>query len=485
MMMKRTVCLLFVATATAQLGSGIDWRYYTTQDGQPVPGLPDGRRVGGPRLEPADLFSPAARVATNPSVETYGNASSPKLRGYRGADVAWRQNPSNHSAECLANGGVWNKFFDGVGDSPPVLRVRWSANCSIPFHYHPTGAIYWILYGRMYFVGDCGTDCTDRAVGRGEIRWVRPGFNYGPEHNDYDAPCEITVLGVDTNPTFEHAPAPYRVQKRVLVDYIYGPGGLVTKTMGGREDSLAWQLGLAGLAGFVAQGTVHGIETTMVRQQLASKPLHMVATARAIVGAEGVASLYRGFAAAGLRELSYTSLRFGLYEPLKKALGAEDPRTAPFHKKSSRASARRARAVAGGPARPWPLNFYRGVSATVLRACCLGATKMACYDQVKEELRRRCGLRDDVPSGATRPGRRGVAAARDHGGDVAGDERARALDGERAGHLPPPRPRPGPHRGHAGPGGLFRGFSAQWAPGPRAVHYAWEQMRLLAGMRPL
>jgi hypothetical protein len=65
-------------------------------------------------------------------------------------------------------------------------------------------------------------DCTDRAVGRGEIRWVRPGFNYGPEHNDYDAPCEITVLGVDTNPTFEHAPAPYRVQKRVLVDYIYG-----------------------------------------------------------------------------------------------------------------------------------------------------------------------------------------------------------------------------------------------------------------------
>ena len=314
-MMKRTVCLLFVATATAQLGSGIDWRYYTTQDGQPVPGLPDGvegriwqgthgvydvvlaapnavrfklaagatlgaRRggdgrfafdvpmhwcvtagnvtfeaggptyetgdvlwagagmahgpiysaggavisavSGGPRLEPADLFSPAARVATNPSVETYGNASSPKLRGYRGADVAWQQNPSNHSAECLANGGVWNKFFDGVGDSPPVLRVRWSANCSIPFHYHPTGAIYWILYGRMYFVGDCGTDCTDRAVGRGEIRWVRPGFNYGPEHNDYDAPCEITVLGVDTNPTFEHAPAPYRVQKRVLVDYIYG-----------------------------------------------------------------------------------------------------------------------------------------------------------------------------------------------------------------------------------------------------------------------
>ncbi|KAH8047387.1 thiosulfate transmembrane transporter [Aureococcus anophagefferens] len=180
--------------------------------------------------------------------------------------------------------------------------------------------------------------------------------------------------------------------------------------MGGREDSLAWQLGLAGLAGFVAQGTVHGIETTMVRQQLASKPLHMVATARAIVGAEGVASLYRGFAAAGLRELSYTSLRFGLYEPLKGArrrgpadravpqkvlagLGAAfaSAVASPTDLLKIRAMAvtgppeslaAQARAVAGGPARPWPLNFYRGVSATVL-ACCLGATKMACYDQMR------------------------------------------------------------------------------------------------------
>ena len=312
-----TVALACVAGTAAPLGNGTkgieDWRYYTTENGRPVPGLPDGvegriwqgnhgvydvvlaapnavrfslsagaslgsRRgdgtfafaapmhwsvtqgnvtfeaggptyeagdvfwagagmahgpiataggaivsavSGGPRLEPAQLFAPAERVETNPSVETYSNASSPKLRGYRGADAEWHQNPSNHSAECLANGGVWNKWFDGVGDSPPVLRVRWSANCSIPFHYHPTGAIYWILYGRMYFVDDCGTGCEDRAVGRGEIRWVRPGFSYGPEHNDYDAPCEITVLGVNTNPTFEQAPSPYRVEKRVLVDYVY------------------------------------------------------------------------------------------------------------------------------------------------------------------------------------------------------------------------------------------------------------------------
>ena len=34
-----------------------------------------------------------------------------------------------------------------------------------------------------------------------------------------------------------------------------------------------------------------------------------------------------------MRELSYSSLRFGLYEPIKKVLGAKDPATTPFYKK--------------------------------------------------------------------------------------------------------------------------------------------------------
>jgi len=152
--------------------------------------------------------------------------------------------------------------------------------------------------------------------------------------------------------------------------------------------------------------------------------------------------------------------------------------------------AAQARAVAGGPARPWPLNFYRGVSATVLRACCLGATKMACYDQVKEELRRRCGLRDDVPS--ERYALQGAAAV------AAGLAITVATSPATNARVLWMASEPGTfrHLGHAlghivatrGPGGLFRGFSAQWARfGPYAlVHYfAWEQMRLLAGMRPL
>ena len=66
----------------------------------------------------------------------------------------------------------------------------------------------------------------------------------------------------------------------------------------GREDSLAWQLGLAGAACTVAQGAVHWVETTMVRQQLASVQQNMVATISNIVKTEGAPALYRGFSAA-------------------------------------------------------------------------------------------------------------------------------------------------------------------------------------------
>ena len=289
-----------------------------------------------------------------------------------------------------------------------------------------------------------------------------------------------------------------------------------------REDQLRWQLGLAGCACLVAQSSVHWVETTMVRQQLAEHPKSMPATVGEIARGEGVAALYRGFVAAGLREMSYSSLRFGLYEPLKKALGAEDPATAPFYKKvlagllagafasavasptdllkiraqsetgAARSIAAHCRDIANVPGGQafWPLNFYNGVSATILRASCLGATKMATYDGTKTWLRSAAGWRDDVPK--ERYALQGVAAF------VAGfaitvttspatNARTFIMSS------PPGRFK---HLGDAllfivqerGPLGLFRGFGAQWARfGPYAVvqYYTWEQLRLLAGMRPL
>lgn len=288
----------------------------------------------------------------------------------------------------------------------------------------------------------------------------------------------------------------------------------------GREDSLAWQLGLAGAACTVAQGTIHWVETTMVRQQLATNQQNMLRTIQHIVRTEGAPALYRGFAAAGMRELSYSSLRFGLYEPIKKSLGAEDPATTPFYKKvlagllagafasavasptdllkiraqaatgPSESVVAHARAIAKGPAKPWPLNFYRGVSATIVRASCLGATKMATYDQTKTYLRSICGWRDAVP--LERYKLQGAAAVAT---GLAITVATSPATNARTFIMANP-PGTYSHVGNAlvaivqqrGPIGLFRGFGAQWARfGPYALvqYFCWERLRDAAGMRPL
>ena len=59
----------------------------------------------------------------------------------------------------------------------------------------------------------------------------------------------------------------------------------------------------------------------------------MVGTTTKIAGEEGVGALWKGVNAAWLREASYTSLRLGLYEPIKVAFGAADPESATFLKK--------------------------------------------------------------------------------------------------------------------------------------------------------
>ena len=86
--------------------------------------------------------------------------------------------------------------------------------------------------------------------------------------------------------------------------------------------------GLVGTSCVAAQGTVHWTRTAMVQQQLAGMrgevPLGMVAQTASIWQSEGLRGLYRGFSAAALREATYSSLRFGLYEPLKVALDTSE-----------------------------------------------------------------------------------------------------------------------------------------------------------------
>ena len=125
--------------------------------------------------------------------------------------------------------------------------------------------------------------------------------------------------------------------------------------------------------------------------------------------------LSQGMNAAALREMSYSSLRFGLYEPFKRLLGEEDASKTELWKKfasgalagivgSALANPTDVLKVrmqaAEGPRRSMgqhikevladggPAAFYRGVSATIIRAAILNATKLAAYDETKYMLKR-------------------------------------------------------------------------------------------------
>jgi hypothetical protein len=91
------------------------------------------------------------------------------------------------------------------------------------------------------------------------------------------------------------------------------------------NSELALNFGLVGTSCVAAQATVHWTQTTMVRQQLAAmkggEQLSFPAAVASIARSEGIAGLYRGFVAAAAREMSYSSLRFGLYEPIKLTMG--------------------------------------------------------------------------------------------------------------------------------------------------------------------
>ena len=45
---------------------------------------------------------------------------------------------------------------------------------------------------------------------------------------------------------------------------------------------------------------------------------------KVIIQEEGVVSLYKGLSMSLMREVTYSTLRLGLYEPYKELLGAKD-----------------------------------------------------------------------------------------------------------------------------------------------------------------
>lgn len=175
-------------------------------------------------------------------------------------------------------------------------------------------------------------------------------------------------------------------------------------------------VGAAGSSAVITVTGIHPIDVVKTRLQVSGegggrnyKALGIGGSVRIIASEEGIASFWKGIGAAWMREASYTSLRLGLYEPIKKAMGVT-PNSNFFMKFTAGSLAGGLGSIVGNPfdvlktrmmaaegkeppalgkaaselyAAQGVSGFYRGIEANIMRAMVLNGTKMACYDQIK------------------------------------------------------------------------------------------------------
>jgi len=174
----------------------------------------------------------------------------------------------------------------------------------------------------------------------------------------------------------------------------------------------------AGTSACITVTGIHPIDVVKTRLQVSGDPstgarnykaLGIGGTCKIILSEEGVSAFWKGIGAAWMREASYTSLRLGLYGPIKHAMGVKS--NSHFVMKFTAGSLAGAiGSIVGNPfdvlktrmmategKKPPTLGeaasalykaqgvggFYRGLEANVMRAMVLNGTKMACYDQIK------------------------------------------------------------------------------------------------------
>jgi hypothetical protein len=164
---------------------------------------------------------------------------------------------------------------------------------------------------------------------------------------------------------------------------------------------------------------IHPIDVVKTRLQVSGgegtrnyKALGISGSVKVIAAEEGISAFWKGIGAAWLREASYTSLRLGLYGPIKKVMGIKND--SHFIMKFSAGSLAGALgSIVGNPfdvlktrlmaaeGKIQPSlgqasaelykqqgigGFYRGLEANVMRAMVLNGTKMACYDQIQQMI---------------------------------------------------------------------------------------------------
>jgi len=276
---------------------------------------------------------------------------------------------------------------------------------------------------------------------------------------------------------------------------------------------LGLNFGLVGVSCTVSQACVHWVQTTMVRQQLAAMKgdvLNFPSQFAAISRTEGMCGLYRGFSAAACREMSYSSLRFGMYEPVKIMLGAGEPGGPAWKSVTAGLVAGVGAAAVASPTdlltvrmmkhEGAPLGLgetaralvseggffalYRGMEVTMVRAAILGGTKMATYDIVKQSLKRH-GWQEGpslvfVSSTAVGLALTCTTSPATNARTMIMAHPAGTYSGVLGCMVAIVRTQ--------GLVGLYRGFAAQWlrfAPYNVCQFLVWEQLRKLSGLRPL
>jgi len=187
----------------------------------------------------------------------------------------------------------------------------------------------------------------------------------------------------------------------------------------------------AGSAAIITVTGIHPIDVVKTRLQVSGaqgarnyKQLGIVRTISIIAKEEGITAFWKGIQAAWLREASYTSLRLGLYGPIKKAMGLTNDShfllkfTAgsmsgalgsaagnPFDVLKTRMMASEGKVppaitkVAGELYKNRGIaGFYRGLQANIMRAMVLNGTKMSCYDSIKFSIKKSGYIPSGLPT---------------------------------------------------------------------------------------
>jgi hypothetical protein len=172
----------------------------------------------------------------------------------------------------------------------------------------------------------------------------------------------------------------------------------------------------AGISAVITVSGIHPIDVVKTRLQISGKgsrdykSLGIFGSIKTITKEEGIHAFWKGVSAAWLREASYTSLRLGLYSPIKQYMGIDN--TSSFFMKFSAGSI--AGAIGSLVGNPFDViktrmitfegknslsfssiikdiyklekcsGFYKGLQANLMRSCVLNGTKMACYDEIKQ-----------------------------------------------------------------------------------------------------